>query len=111
MSYCLCQFGNCDPHTHSYSGECPTHGHTTYDPPTLLPVDYTNHVRQAAQTLATARVDFAEAFIRAHAAYRGPVPLTDRKAHEMTVAATKDAVTIAETEYQIALWLMRQGGN
>ena len=64
-------------------------------------------VRDAAQRLSDARVLFANHFVLAKASWKGSQPLTDRTAHEMTVSATNDEITVLDAEYQIALWLMR----
>ena len=67
-----------------------------------------SNVRATAERLAAARVEAAEAFLMAKAAHRGPRPLTDGEAREMAIVETKDALTIAEAEYRIALHLMEK---
>lgn len=65
-------------------------------------------VRDACVRLQAARVEFAETFLRQQAAWKGLKPLTDRQAHEMAIAATGDEITAAQTELDLAMWLMRE---
>jgi CRISPR/Cas system-associated protein Csm6 len=69
--------------------------------------DYPAHLRETAARLAQARIEFAETFVKAKAAWKGSQPLTDRTAHEMSVVATRDALTELQAEYEIALWLLK----